>query len=156
MRSIGRNEMAETGTAPKPNVITCEQCRDLLSEYVDREIDEPIRASIERHLMECNRCVTESTRLQGLKNVIRHWDGVKGTGKFRDSVMQQMIRESQQTQIAPGQLEEATAAAKESKLNLGALEDADEPKPMPPVWLLIAAVVLSVVVYFVVLKMRGG
>ena len=146
--------MADTGTAPKPNLITCEECRDLLSAYVDREIDEPIRASIERHLTECNRCVTESTRLQGLKNVIRHWDGVKGTGKFRDSVMTQMIRESQQTQIPASQLADATALAKEAKQ---AQEDeADEPKPMPPVWVLIAAVVLCLAVYFVVLKMRGG
>ena len=145
--------MADIGTAPKPKLISCEECRDLLSEYVDREIQEDIRASIERHLTEYNRCVTESTRLQGLKNVIRHWDGVKGTGAFRNSVMQQMIRESQQTQIPAAKLAEATAAAREGR---AAEDDAHEAKRLPPVWVLIAATALAVIVYFIVLKLRGG
>lgn len=144
--------MADTDTEPK--LITCDECRDLLSEYVDREIAEDIRASIERHLTECNRCVTESTRLQGLKNVIRHWDGVKGTGKFRTAVMQQMIRESQQTHISAGQLADATAAAKEARQFQS--DDDPEPKRLPPVWVLIAAAVLAVLVYFIVLKLRGA
>ncbi len=146
--------MADTDTEPK--LITCDECRDLLSEYVDREIAEDIRASIERHLTECTRCVTESTRLQGLKNVIRHWDGVKGTGKFRNAVMQQMVRESQQTHISAGQLADATAAAKEARQFQPGEDDPAEPKRLPPVWVLIAAVVLAVLVYFIVLKLRGA
>ena len=144
--------MADTDTAPK--IISCDECRDLLSEYVDREIAEDVRASIERHLTECTRCVTESTRLQGLKNIVRHWDGVKGTNKFRHTVMQQMIRESQQTQINPGKLAEATAAAKEAREFR--LDDDDEPKHVPPVWVIIAALVLAALVYLIVLKLRGA
>ncbi len=141
--------MANIETLPKE--ITCEECRELLSEYVDREIAPEIRASIERHLTECTRCVTESTRLQGLKNIVRHWDGVKGSGRFRATVMQQMIRESQQTQINPGDLAQATANREARQVD----DDVPEPKRIPPVWVLIAAAVLSVIVYFVVLKIRG-
>ncbi len=144
--------MAQTAMAAK--IISCEECREMLSEYVDREIDEDARSIIERHLTECTRCVTESTRLQGLKNIVRHWDGVRGTGKFRAGVMQQMIRESQQMQIPSQKLAEATAAA--SARNAQAEADAAEPKRLPPVWILIAAAVLAVVVYFAVLKLRGA
>ena len=145
--------MADTVAAPKQ--ITCDECRDLLSEYVDREIQEDVRASIERHLTECTRCVTESTRLQGLKNVVRHWDGVRGSGRFRASVMSQMIRESQATQISPERLAEAAALAKEVKQQQEE-DDAAEPKRLPPVWVFIAAAVLAAAVYFIVLKLRGA
>ncbi|MEI6233837.1 MAG: anti-sigma factor [Planctomycetota bacterium] len=148
--------MADIGTATPIKAITCDECRDLLSEYVDREIDEPVRASIERHLTECTRCVTESTRLQGLKKIVRHWDGVKGTSKFRGAVMQQMIRESQQTQIPANKLAEATAAALEAKQGLPLDDDEPKEKPMPPVWVLIAAAALAALVYYAVLKLRGA
>ena len=144
--------MANIDTLPKE--ISCEQCRDMLSEYVDREAAEDVRASIERHLTECTKCVTESTRLQGLKNVVRHWTGVTGSGRFRATVLQQMIRESQQTQIAPGELAQATADREARQVQPRDL-DSEESKRIPPIWVLIAAAVLSVIVYFVVLKLRG-
>jgi anti-sigma factor RsiW len=104
-----------------------------LGKYVDGESAEDTRAAIERHLTECTRCVTESTRLQGLKNIVRHWSGVTGSGRFRAQVMQQMIRESQQTQIAPADLAEATAAHG-SKQAQAVNADLAEPKRIPPVW----------------------
>src|SRR5205809_621231 len=59
--------------------ITCEECRDLLSEYVDREISDSERASVEYHIKTCTRCSTESTRVTGLKKIAQHWEGVKGS-----------------------------------------------------------------------------
>src|SRR4051794_22744226 len=76
--------------------INCEQCRELLSDYIDRELNGGEKASVERHLNTCTKCGTESARMMGLKKIVQHWDGVKGSGEFRKVVMDRMIRESQQ------------------------------------------------------------
>lgn len=133
--------------------LTCEECRDLLSEYVDREIAEEQRASIERHLTTCTRCATESTRMQGLKNIVRHWDGVQGTQEFHQVVMQRMIRESQQ--MPSGQINEAAAASASARVFAAREEDEDEVKRLPPIWVLAAALILAVLAYFAILKIRG-
>ena len=67
-----------------------------------------------------------------------------------------MIRESQQTTIPPEQLAEASAAVAAAREKREAqFDEPTEPKHIPPVWVLIAAAVLSAVVYYVVLKLRG-
>lgn len=144
--------MAETVAAAQD--ITCDQCREMLSEYVDGESPEGMRACIEKHLLTCTRCTTESTRMKGLKNIVRHWDGVNGSGEFRKTVMQRMIRESQQ--IAPGQLNEAAATATASNKGF-IVEEEEEPaaKSLPPIWVLAAALMLAAIVYVVILKVRG-
>lgn len=124
----------------------------MLSEYVDGESSEDARASIEKHLMTCTRCTTESTRMQGLKNIVRHWDGVNSSTEFRKTVVQRMIRESQQ--IPSGQFNEAAATAS----NKGFIvEEEEEPaaKSLPPIWVLAAALMLAAIVYVVILKIRG-
>lgn len=130
-------------TAPQPLQLSCEDCRDLLSEYVDKEIGPEHRAAIEHHLGTCTKCVTESSRLQGLKNIVKHWEGVQGSSKFRDAVMTRFIRESQE--IQPGQLKVPESNDLEG----------DEPKRIPPIWVLLAALVLAAVTYFAILKFRG-
>jgi anti-sigma factor (TIGR02949 family) len=131
-------------TAPEPLQLSCEDCRDLLSEYLDKEISPEHRAAIEHHLATCTRCVTESTRLQGLKNIVKHWEGVRGTSNFRAAVMTRFISESQQ--IQPGKL-----AVPKSEV-----EDRDDPKRIPPIWVLTAAIVLAVIVYYAILYFRGA
>ena len=133
-------------TAPEPLQLSCEDCRDLLSAYVDKEIGPAHRAAIEHHLATCTRCVTESSRLQGLKNIVKHWEGVRGTSNFRAAVMTRFISESQQ--IQPGQL--AVPRTDE------AAGERDEPKRIPPIWVLAAAFVLAVVVYYGILHLRGA
>lgn len=103
--------MSEQETAKTtPQEITCEQCRELLSEYVDREISAQEKANVEHHLATCVKCVNESTRLAGLKNIVQNWEGVKGSSKFRDAVMQQYISESRMMASKP--FTEAAAVAR--------------------------------------------
>ena len=133
--------------------LSCDECRDLLSEYVDREIAEELRASIEQHLMTCTRCSTESTRMQGLKNIVRHWDGVQGSREFHQVVMQRMISESQQ--MPSGQINEAAAASASARVFPERDDDEVEAKRLPPIWVLAAALILAVLAYFAILKIRG-
>ncbi len=84
-----------------PQPITCEQCRELLSGYVDRELDAGEQAAVEHHLATCVRCGNESSRLVGLKNIVQHWDGVKSSEKFREAVLEKFVSESRMMPSAP-------------------------------------------------------
>ena len=137
--------MSDQPSTPLPE-ISCDQCREWLSDYVDRELSAGQLQAVERHLSNCVKCGTESACLLGLKKIIQHWDGVGGSGEFRQSVMQQMIRESHAFPSAA-----ATAAADQQQ----AVEDEAEAKSLPPVWVLLAAIALAVAAYYIVLFVRG-
>ena len=146
--------MSDTKSQPAISELSCDQCRDLLSDYVDREISEAERVAVERHLKTCSKCTTESVRMNGLKNVVRNWDGVKGSGEFRKSLVQQMIRESQQV---PSEQFNAAAAKAGSARSGGLIEDdEDSARSLPPAWILLVALFLAVAAYFGVMALRGG
>jgi anti-sigma factor RsiW len=102
--------------------LSCEQCRDLLSDYVDHELTAQEKSAVEHHLTTCRRCANESTCVTGLKRLMGQWDGIRGSGRFRDSVIQRMIRESQM--LPARQFTEAAGQAR-------ALQAAQAP---PAVW----------------------
>jgi anti-sigma factor RsiW len=81
--------------ATQPMELDCDKCRELLSGYVDHELSVDEIGAVERHLANCPRCATESTHLVGLKNIVQHWDGIRGTEEFHEEVLQGLIRESQ-------------------------------------------------------------
>lgn len=137
--------------SPSVNKLSCEQCRELLSDYVDRELADNEKAGVELHLKECIKCGSESTRMHGLKNIVQHWDGVKGSGEFRKSVIQKMIRESQQ--MPSGQFTESAAESARLAANAEAVQATED--RLPPIWILLVAAVMAIVAYFVVLKLRG-
>lgn len=145
--------MSDTKSQPAVTDLSCEQCRELLSDYIDREISEAEKAAVEKHLKTCNKCSTESVRLSGLKNVVRHWEGVKGSGEFRKSVVQQMIRESQQ--MPAGQFNAAVAKANAAHADDAIEFDTDSDKTLPPAWIILVALFLAVAAYFVVMYLRG-
>ncbi|MCW8128763.1 MAG: zf-HC2 domain-containing protein [Planctomycetota bacterium] len=128
---MSEQELAKTA----PREITCEQCREMLSEYVDREISAQEKAEVEHHLATCVKCVNESTRLAGLKNIVQNWEGVKGSSKFREAVMQQYVSESRMMSSKP--FTEAAAIARAESQR----EVKDPPPPKANV-LLIAVGIL--------------
>jgi anti-sigma factor RsiW len=142
--------MADTNSDAAVKEISCEQCRELLSDYVDREISPSERASVERHLSTCAKCGTESARLHGLKKIVQHWDGVKGSGEFRKSVVEKMIRESQQV---PSEQFKKALAGTEEEVGPDPEEGA---KTLPPAWILLVAIFLAVVAYLGIMHLRGG
>ena len=152
MELESHNPMNQPDTSAASKEISCEQCRELLSDYVDREISEAQQSLVELHLKSCLKCGTESSRLMGLKQIVQHWDGVQGSSQFHKSVMEKMIRESQQT---PADQFNAAALARENELanSTGRVEDA---RTLSAVWILLAAAFIAVAAYFVVLKLRGG
>lgn len=145
--------MSEPTSSP-PKEMTCEQCREFLSDYIDRELTAEERASVEHHVGTCLKCANESTNIQGLKRVAQQWNGVQGSGEFRRSVMQRMIRESQMMPAAG--IRQAADAAAESAGSARLDPDDEEGKSIPPVWILAAAVALAVCVYYLILWLRGA
>jgi len=139
--------MAEQATE-----ISCEQCRGLLSDYIDRELKDEEKSSVERHLNTCNKCGTESARMIGLKKIVQHWDGVKGSGEFRKSVMEKMIRESQQ--LPSKQFTDAAKAETDASESVRAKVES-EVRTLPPIWILLAAGVLAIAAYYIVIWLRG-
>jgi anti-sigma factor RsiW len=144
--------MSEPTSSP-PKEMTCEQCREFLSDYIDRELTAEERASVEHHVGTCLKCANESTNIQGLKRVAQQWPGVQGSGEFRRSVMQRMIRESQMMPAAA--IRQAADAAVDSAESARLNDEDEEGKSIPPVWILAAAVALAVCVYYVILWLRG-
>lgn len=137
-------------TSTTPAELPCEQCRDLLSDYVDRELTGEEKAAVERHLGNCAKCGTESSRMQGLKKIAQHWGGVRGSGEFRKSVMQKMIRESQQVPAS----QFTDAAAKSGDATAEPITNGNG-KSLPPIWILLVAGVLATLAYLLVKWLRG-
>jgi anti-sigma factor RsiW len=144
--------MSEQTSSP-PKELTCEQVRELLSDYIDREISKDEKSAVEHHLSTCLKCANESHNIQGLKRVAQQWPGAQASGEFRKSVMQRMIRESQQMPAA-GIRQAADAAAAQSARAL-APEDDEDTKNLPPIWILAAAITLAIGVYYLILWLRG-
>jgi anti-sigma factor RsiW len=137
-------------TSEQASSLNCEQCRELLSDYVDRELSESEKASVERHLSSCIKCGSESARLHGMKKIVQHWQGVSGSGEFRKSVMEKMIRESQQV---PSQQFNDAARASDDAADSQRAEI--EERSLPPIWILLAAGVLAIAAYYLVLFLRA-
>lgn len=133
--------------------LTCEQCRELLSDYVDRELTDAERSAVERHLGNCGKCGTESSRLVGLKKVVQHWGGVKGSGEFRKALMERVVRESQQMPAL--NLAEAPAGANPSAQAQTDSESGAAERTLPPIWILLVAAVVAAAAYYLVLWLRG-
>jgi anti-sigma factor RsiW len=128
--------------------LSCEQCRELLSDYVDRELTADEQQSVERHLSSCTRCATESTRVVGLKKVVQHWDGIQGSDEFHQGVMQKLITESQM--MPSKQFMEAAEKARAESQRQG-------PPPANRSWLwLLVGVVLAVATAVIVYLLAKG
>ena len=144
-----------TATQLKPREISCDQVRDLLSEYVDRELSAQERADVEHHINTCLKCGSESSRMVGLKKFVQHWDGVKGSSSFHEKVMQEYISESRLMASKPF-TEAADKARAESER-----QQADSARQQPKqqgslVTLLLVVLALAAVIILIFLSMRGS
>ncbi|MBE7465104.1 MAG: zf-HC2 domain-containing protein [Planctomycetes bacterium] len=137
-----------TETSAGAREISCEECRDLLSDYVDKELDEGGRASVEKHLATCEKCSGESSILMGLKNVIQNWDGVSGSDAFKKRTMDQYIRESQ---MVPSK--QFTDAAAQSARDQA---DPEHRKALNPVAVIGGAVLVAALLYVLIRFLKGG
>lgn len=136
------------GQATQPRELSCEQCRELLSDYVDRELAGEDLAAVEHHMAACEKCATESTRVHGLKNIAQHWQGVAPDKKFHDSVMERYITESQMMASKP--FKEAADSQREAQLNADG-ETVEKSTGLPIALVLGIAVALAAIA-FVALK----
>jgi anti-sigma factor RsiW len=123
---------------PNQLEISCDQCRELLSDYIDRELSAQQLASVEQHLSNCGKCGTESARLLGLKNIIQRWDGVQSSGEFPAA----------QASSSPA-VPLALASPQQDE------ENEVEAKRLPPFWVLLGAVALAAAAYYLITFLRG-
>jgi anti-sigma factor (TIGR02949 family) len=78
--------------------LNCEEVRELLSPYLDRELTSDEMTSIARHLEDCPDCMHKSTVFGQLSRVIKHWEGIKASEEARHKLMEQVRRASTRTQ----------------------------------------------------------
>ena len=79
----------------------CNEVRELLSPYNDRELSEDEARAITEHLATCRDCAFASGQIADLKRLIQNWEGVKGSREFRGAVVQ---RTGPQRSGAPGRI----------------------------------------------------
>lgn len=145
------SEPSITRSAPKE--ITCEQCRDLLSEYVDHELSDQEKVDVEHHVATCIKCASESTRLVGIKNIVQNWEGVKGSSKFREAVLEQYISESRMMASKPF-TDAAAAARAESQRQQE--QDSGKPQTASPAFWIAVVVALSAAAALLAFLFFGG
>jgi anti-sigma factor RsiW len=92
--------MSEKATT-QPLDLSCEQCRDLISGYVDRELTRAEREAVERHVVGCQKCAGESSCMTGLKEIVRRWNGIQSGGEFHKNLVEKLVRESRMMSSKP-------------------------------------------------------
>ncbi len=127
--------------ATPPRELTCQECRELLSSYLDQELEAQDSQAVELHLRNCGKCGKETTEFKGLKNVVQHWDGIKGSGEWRKAVVERYIRESQMMPSRP--FTDAADSVRE-------FANSESENKLPPGLVLGIASMLAVAAYFLI------
>ncbi len=78
--------------------LNCEEVRELLSPYLDRELTSDEMTDIAGHLEECPDCMHKSTIFGQLSRVIKHWEGIKASEEVKAKLMDKVRRDSTRQQ----------------------------------------------------------
>jgi hypothetical protein len=70
--------------------LNCQEVRELLSPYLDRELTGQEMTDIAVHLEGCKDCMEQSTVFGQLSRVIKHWEGIQATEKIKHQLMEQV------------------------------------------------------------------
>jgi anti-sigma factor RsiW len=73
--------------------VTCEEVRELLSSYIDGELDPKTRDALENHIKSCRECEAELAGLRQTVSILRSLDEVEVPETFRASLMEK-VREA--------------------------------------------------------------
>jgi anti-sigma factor (TIGR02949 family) len=78
--------------------LNCEEVRELLSPYLDRELTSDEMTDIAGHLEECPDCMHKSTVFGQLSRVVKHWEGIKASEEAKRKLMEKVRRASTRQQ----------------------------------------------------------
>ncbi len=78
--------------------MNCEDVRELLSPYLDRELTSDEMTDIAGHLEECPDCMHKSTVFGQLSRVVKHWEGIKASEEAKRKLMEKVRRASTRQQ----------------------------------------------------------
>jgi anti-sigma factor (TIGR02949 family) len=70
--------------------LNCQEVRELLSPYLDRELTSEEMTDIAMHLESCKACMEQSTVFGQLSRVIKHWEGIQATEEVKRRLMEQV------------------------------------------------------------------
>jgi anti-sigma factor (TIGR02949 family) len=78
--------------------LDCEEVRELLSPYQDRELTPDEMTAIAEHLERCPDCMHKSTIFGQLSKIIKHWEGIKASEDAKAHLLDRVRRLSTRTQ----------------------------------------------------------
>ncbi len=139
--------MSDTETILSQN-LNCEQCKELLSAHIDRELSPEQQRAVERHLGACAKCGKESTYIHGIKRIAQHWEGVRGSGEWRKNVVEEFVRESRL--MPSGPFTDAAQSARDE----GVPKDQTQER-LSPGWIIGIATAVAMVAYVLIRMLRG-
>ncbi len=70
----------------------CEEARELLSPYLDRELTPEEMTAIAEHLEDCKDCAEQSTIFGQLSRIVKHWEGIRSPEETRRELVEKMRR----------------------------------------------------------------
>jgi len=78
--------------------VNCEEVKDLLSAFRDRELSAEEMSAVEAHLQDCANCAAQSTMITNLSRIVQHWEGVKAS----ETARHQLIEKARAGTVGPG------------------------------------------------------
>ena len=72
--------------------MNCEEVKDLLSAFQDRELEPGEMTAVEEHLKNCPECATQSTMLTNLSRIVQHWEGVRASERVKHELVEKVHR----------------------------------------------------------------
>ena len=78
--------------------MNCEEVKELLSAFQDRELSVEEMTGIQEHLQDCADCAAKSNVITNLSRIVKHWEGVKASETARRKLLDKAVS----GQLSPG------------------------------------------------------
>jgi anti-sigma factor (TIGR02949 family) len=70
--------------------VNCDEAKELLSPFLDRELTEGEMTAVAAHLEQCPHCTEHSTLFSQLSRVLKHWEGVRASEEARRALAERI------------------------------------------------------------------
>jgi anti-sigma factor RsiW len=68
--------------------VNCEEVKEVLSAFQDRELSAEEMTAVEAHLQDCANCAAQSSMITNLSRIVQHWEGVKASETARHQLIE--------------------------------------------------------------------
>jgi anti-sigma factor (TIGR02949 family) len=77
--------------------LNCDEVRELLSPYLDRELTGEEMTALGEHLDSCKECAAKSAIFGQLSKILNHWEGVQASNNAREHLSEQLRKINRET-----------------------------------------------------------